>query len=105
MIRTKKRPGIGWLRGTGLRASQLKSLAQSVRQGSIPIFPFVVLNLTLLVHKGKASAELAPLRCYADLEVYSTPAPTVYIAQFLRRRRRALRLRARGAETEARPSG
>ena len=30
---------------------------------------------------GKASAELAPLTCYADLEVYSTPAPTVHVAQ------------------------
>ena len=29
-----------------------------------------------------SSAELAPLTCYADLEVYSTPAPTVHIAQW-----------------------
>ena len=29
-----------------------------------------------LRYRGKASAELAPLTCYADLEVYSTPAPT-----------------------------
>ena len=35
----------------------------------------------LLRYRGKASAELAPLTCYADLEVYSTPAPTVHIAQ------------------------
>ena len=28
-----------------------------------------------LRYRGKASAELAPLTCYADLEVYSTPAP------------------------------
>ena len=49
------------------------------------------------------------LTCYADLEVYSTPAPTVHIAQqpdrrgfFLLCRRRALRLRAtQGAEAEA----
>ena len=34
-----------------------------------------------LRYRGKASAELAPLTCYADLEVYSTPAPTVHIAQ------------------------
>ena len=27
----------------------------------------------LLRYRGKASAELAPLTCYADLEVYSTP--------------------------------
>ena len=31
--------------------------------------------------QGQASAELAPLTCHADLEVYSTPAPTVHIAQ------------------------
>ena len=31
-------------------------------------------------YRGKASAELAPLTCYADLKVYSTPAPTVHIA-------------------------
>ena len=31
---------------------------------------------SLLRYRGKASAE-----CYADLEVYSTPAPTVHIAQ------------------------
>ena len=31
--------------------------------------------------QGKASAELAPLTCCADLKVYSTPAPTVHIAQ------------------------
>ena len=36
---------------------------------------------SLLRYRGKASAELAPLTCYADLEVYSTPAPTVHIAQ------------------------
>ena len=33
---------------------------------------------SLLRYRGKASAELT---CYADLEVYSTPAPTVHIAQ------------------------
>ena len=27
---------------------------------------------SLLRYRGKASAELAPLTCYADLEVYST---------------------------------
>ena len=36
---------------------------------------------SLLRYRGKASAELAPLTCYADLEVYSTPAPTVHVAQ------------------------
>ena len=36
---------------------------------------------SLLRYRGKASTELAPLTCYADLEVYSTPAPTVHIAQ------------------------
>ena len=36
---------------------------------------------SLLRCRGKASAELAPLTRYADLEVYSTPAPTVHIAQ------------------------
>ena len=36
---------------------------------------------SLLRYRGKTSAELAPLTCYADLEVYSTPAPTVHIAQ------------------------
>ena len=35
----------------------------------------------LLRYKPKASAELAPLVCYADLEVYSTPAPSVHVAQ------------------------
>ena len=35
----------------------------------------------LLWYKPKASAELAPLVCYADLEVYSTPAPSVHVAQ------------------------
>ena len=34
-----------------------------------------------LRYRGQGSAELAPLTCYADLEVYSTPAPTVHIAQ------------------------
>ena len=35
----------------------------------------------LLRYKTKASAEFAPLVCYADLEVYSTPAPSVHVAQ------------------------
>ena len=63
-------------------------------------------------YRGKDSAELAPLTCYTDLKVYSTPAPTVHIAQqqpapdrrgfFLLHRGRPLRLHAaRGAEAEA----
>ena len=38
-------------------------------------------GLVAVRYRGKASAELAPLTRYADLEVYSTPAPTVHIAQ------------------------
>ena len=60
-----------------------------------------------LRYRGKASAEFAPLTCYADLEVDSTPAPTVHIAcatpsrPLLLRGRRPMRLRAtRGAEAD-----
>ena len=43
-------------------------------------------------HRAASSAQrpLQPLACYADLEVYSTPAPTVHIASS--RRARPLRL-------------
>ena len=67
---------------------------------------------SLLRYRGKASAELAPLTCYADLKVYSARPDGPHSAAaagapdrrgfFLLRRGRPLRLRAaRGAEAEA----
>ena len=55
------------------RASQCyREMAERTRKVPLP-GP----EKSLLRYRGKASAELAPLTCYADLEVYSTPAPTV----------------------------
>ena len=59
------------------RATQCyREIAERTRKAPLP-GP----EKSLLRYRGKASAELAPLTCYADLEVYSTPAPTVHIAQ------------------------
>ena len=59
------------------RATQCyREIAEHTRKAPLP-GP----EKSLLRYRGKASAELAPLMCYADLEVYSTPAPTVHIAQ------------------------
>ena len=56
----------------------------------------------LLRYKPKASAELAPLVCYADLEVYSTPAPPVHVAHARPPRRPPATWRS-GAAATSRP--
>ena len=57
-------------------AQRYREIAERTRKAPLP-GP----EKSLLRYRGKASAELAPLTCYADLEVYSTPAPTVHVAQ------------------------
>ena len=67
-----------WEGGSPWRPEHLAAASKSLSPNSAPL---VGPGKSLLRYRGKASAELAPLTCYADLEVYSTPAPTVHIAQ------------------------
>ena len=60
-------------RGSATAPPSYREMAERTRKVPLP-GP----EKSLLRYRGKASAELAPLTCYADLEVYSTAAATCH---------------------------